>query len=187
MRDVAELVAGWIYGIQITSAGQWVLRGLVLVSAVVATLLSWWWFPTLAAPPLVASAGVLALWSMVRPGSLAPLLLVVVLALWWLGGAGDAAAWQLLVVSLLVASFHITSAHAAAAPSWSAMRRQAALLMARSEALYLGASLGAALLVLGVLWMPADVVGRGPWWLVAGIVALAAVVVAVVHGLRRIR
>lgn len=187
MRDVAELVAGWIYGIQITSAEQWLLRGLVLLAGVGVTLLSWWWFPTLAVPPLLASAAVLVLWSVVRPGSLAPLLLVVILALWWLAGAGGALGWQWLVIAGLVGLFHMASAHAAAAPSWAAVRRGAASVMARTSALHLGASLVVGALVLVVVRTPSDALARGPWWLVAGLVALALVVVAVVHGLRRIR
>ncbi|MDO5735792.1 MAG: hypothetical protein Q4P15_04900 [Propionibacteriaceae bacterium] len=190
MIDVAELVAGWIYSLQIMSWQQWVLRVSVLASGIVAAVMCFLWFPVVVSPALLATAVVLVLASVIRPDSLAPLSLVGVVALWWLSGGAVAAGpsddggspWRWLSMSAVVAVFHLSTAFAAAAPSYARITGRAAMLMVRSAAGYVAVGLVAGAAVLGLTALPEQVLGFG--WVAAGVVAVSAATVAVVAALR---
>ena len=81
MRDLAELVAGWIYALRITSGPQWVLRVGVLACGMGAAALGWLWFPMILSTALLVAGSVLALAATVRPDSGAALGLVAVVYL----------------------------------------------------------------------------------------------------------
>ncbi len=81
MRDLAEVIAGWMYALQIMSGRQWVLRLIVLASGVGTAILCDVWFPVLLSTPLLVTAVMLALTSVVRPDSVTPMLFIAVVAL----------------------------------------------------------------------------------------------------------
>ena len=60
MTDLAELVAGWIYAVRITSWQQWLLRLTVLGSGAGAAALCWAWFPVVISTALLVTAVLLA-------------------------------------------------------------------------------------------------------------------------------
>ncbi|MHA6513799.1 hypothetical protein [Tessaracoccus sp. Z1128] len=181
MRDLAELVAGWIYALRITSGQQWVLRMIVLSSGLGAAVLCALWFPVVVSTALLVTTVLLAFASVVRPNSAASLGLVAVVALSWLAGGAGASWWKWLVIAAVVAVFHLTTAFAAAAPSYATITPRAAGRMARGAAGFVGASVAAGALVTAVAASPDGLLG--PWWVVAGALAVAGTVVAVVVAL----
>ena len=183
MRDLAELVAAWIYAVRITSGQQWALRMVVLASGVGAAALCGAWFPTVVSPALFVVAALMAAASVVRPDSAAPLGLVAVVALSWLSGGADSPWWQWLVVAGLVAGFHLSVAFAAAAPSYATITGRAARRMAGGLAGFVGVSVAVGAGVIALTRLPDDVLGL--WWVVAGALALASATVGLVAALRR--
>ena len=81
MRDLAELVAGWLYALRITSGPQWVLRVGVLACGMGAAALGWLWFPMILSTALLVAGSVLTLAAAVRPDSGAALGVVAVVAI----------------------------------------------------------------------------------------------------------
>ena len=190
MRDLAEVLAGWIYALQITSGQQWVLRLIVFVSGAGAAALCALWFPVLISSVLLASALVMACASVIRPDSMAPLFFVVVVGLWWLAGGAAASlpdghggnTWRWLGISALVALFHLSTAFAAAAPSYARITGRAAALLSRGVLGYVAVSIAVGAAVLGLSALPHEVLGVG--WVAAGVLAVAAATVALVALLR---
>ena len=166
MTDLAELVAGWIYAVRITSWQQWLLRLTVLGSGAGAAALCWAWFPVVISTALLVTAVLLAALSAVRPDSSAPLVHAGVVGLWWLAGGADGVWWQWLAVAALVGVFHLTAALAAAAPSWAVITRRAGARMSRAVAGFAAVGVAAGGAVLAVTSVPAGALG--PWWVVAG-------------------
>lgn len=123
MFDLAETLSGWIYALRITTASQWVVRGVVVVSAAAAAWFSSGWVVAHVWAPWVAVLAVLIAWSAVRPDSSGPLFVVVALAAAWMGGGDGAPWWRLAAVVGCVAVFHLASTYAAAAPSFAHARR----------------------------------------------------------------
>lgn len=184
MIDIAEVIAGWIYSLQITSPGQWLLRLALLLSGVAAGLLVLPWVPLYLQPVWGGLLIVLLVASVVRPDTVAPLLAIVVVAVAWFMGGGSAAWWLQLALVGVVSIFHLTSAHAAAAPSYAAITRRAGARMSLMTLLFAGVSVLVALAVWAVTLLPAGVLPRGVWWVVAGVVAAAVVTVVVAVRLR---
>lgn len=190
MRDLEEGLAGWIHAVQIMSWQQWVLRLTLLASGAAAAALCSVWFPVTVSTTLLVVALVLALGSAVWPDSVAPLFFIAVVALWWLaGGAGSSlpggdggSPWRWLGVSAAVAVFHLSSAFAAAAPSYARITGRAAVLLSRGLIGFVAVSVGVGAAVLGLAALPDAVLGLG--WVAAGALAVAAVTVALVTALR---
>ncbi len=190
MRDVAELFAGWIYAVQITSGQQWLLRLTMLASGVGAAVLCDVWFPVLISTALLVTALALAFASVVRPDSTSPLFFIAVVGLWWLAGGAGAPTqggdggnpWRWLSVAAVVAVFHLTTAFAAAAPSYARVTRRAAGLLSRGVVGYVAVSVAAGTAVLGLTALRDEALGL--WWVVAGALAVAAAMVALVAALR---
>ncbi len=190
MRDLAEVFAGWIYALHIMSGQQWVLRLIVLTSGIGTAILCDVWFPVLLSTPLLVTAVVLAFTSVVRPDSVTPMLFIAVVALWWLAGGavapvqgGDGGSlWRWLSVAATVAVFHMTTAFAAAAPSYARITARAAAMLLRGLVGFVAVSVAAGTAVLGLRALPDDVLGL--WWVAAGALAIAAATVAVVAALR---
>lgn len=182
MRDLAELVAAWIYALQITSRQQWVLRAAVVTSGAGSAILCWLWFPTVVSTALLVATILLALAATVRPDSAAAWGLVAVVAVSWLSGGAHAEWWQWLAVAAVVAVFHLTTAFAAAAPSYATITRRAASRMAAGVAGFTGVSVAAGAAVVALTALPDGALGLG--WVVAGALAVAAATVTVVGALR---
>ncbi len=190
MRDLAELFAGWIYALQITSGQQWILRLTMFASGALAAVLCGVWFPVLISTALLVTALVLVLASVVRPDSTSPLFFVAVVGLWWLaGGAGaplqggdGGSPWRWVSVAAAVAVFHLTTAFAAAAPSYARITRRAAVLLSRGVVGYVAVCVAAGMTVIGLTGLPDEALGL--WWVVAGALAVAAAMVALVAALR---
>ncbi|RMB59861.1 hypothetical protein [Tessaracoccus antarcticus] len=190
MRDLAEVLAGWIYALQITSGQQWVLRLTVLSSGVGAAVLCNLWFPVLISPALLVTALVMAFASVIRPDSVAPLFFVAAVGLWWLagaaaasqpdGGGGTPGRW--LGVTVLVAVFHLSTAFAAAAPSYARVTGRAAKLLSLAGVGYVAVSVAVGMAVLGLAALPRHVLGPG--WVVAGALSVSVATVALVAALR---
>ena len=183
MRDLAELVAAWIYAVRITSGQQWALRMVVLASGVGAAALCAAGFPTVVSSALFVVAALMTAASVVRPDSAAPLGLVAVVALSWLSGGAYSAWWEWLAVAGLVAVFHLSVAFAAAAPSYATITGRAARRMVRGLAGFVGVSVAVGAGVVGLTRLPDDALGL--WWVVAGSLAVASATVGLVAALRR--
>ncbi|MHA6523917.1 hypothetical protein [Tessaracoccus sp. G1721] len=182
MRDLAELVAGWIYTLRITSGQQWVLRLVVLGSGAGAAALCEAWFPVVISTTLLVTAVLLAAASTVRPDSSAGLFHAVVVAVWWLAGGAGGQWWQWLAVAALVAVFHLTSAFAAAAPSYAVITGRAGAQMSRAVVGFAAVSVAAGAAVLAMTGLPPATLGL--WWVVAGALAVVGAAVAVAAALR---
>lgn len=185
MRGIADSIADLIQSFRLATAGQWALRTTLLLSLVGAGLLCLWWWPVLGSGLLLVFVVVCALWSVGQPDSWAPLVGTVGIAVWWLAGAAGASWWQTLVVALLLAVFHLTSAHAASAPSYTQIRRGAVAVLGSRALAYLGACAVGAGLVFVVAAVPAGVVPRGLWWIALGLGVVVAAAVVVTPRLRR--
>ena len=105
MRDLAEIVAGWIYALRITSGQQWALRLLVLGSGAGVAALCWVWFPILLSTALLVTAALLAAASALRPDSAAALFHAAVVSVWWLAGAVFAVGGLVLMAMALFSEF----------------------------------------------------------------------------------
>lgn len=182
MRDLAELVAGWIYALRITSGPQWVLRVGVLASGLGAAALGWLWFPMILSTALLVAGSVLTLAAAVRPDSGAALGVVAVVAIMWLAGGADAPWWQWVTVAAAVAGFHLVTALAAAAPSYAAITARAARRMALGVMGFVAISVCAGLAVVALSGVPAALLG--PAWVAAGVAAVAGATVVAVAALR---
>lgn len=183
MRDLAELVAGWLYALRITSGPQWVLRVGVLACGMVAAALGWLWFPMILSTALLVAGSVMTLAATVRPDSGAALGVVAVVAIMWLAGGADARWWQWLTVAAVVAGFHLVTALAAAGPSYAAITARAARRMAVGVVGFVGVSAGAGLAVVALSGVPSSLLG--PAWVAAGVAAVAGGTVVAVAALRR--
>lgn len=182
MRELVEGTVALIYAVRIADPAQWALRLVCVLGLSGAALACLGWFPVIIGPALLALVAGAALWSVVRPGSPAPMFGIAVVVLWWLAGAEGARWWQTATVAGLLAVFHLGCAYAAAAPSYSAVTGRAARRMLRLGAGYLAACAAGVTLVLAVSAVPADVVPRGLLWVALGTAAVvAAGVVAVGH------
>lgn len=182
MRDLAELVAAWIYAIRITSAQQWTLRTIVLAAGVGAAALCALWFSTLVSSALFIVAVLMALSSVVRPDSAAPLGFVAVVAVSWLSGGANSQWWEWLVVAGLTGVFHLGVAFAAAAPSYATITGRAGLRMAGGLAGFLGVSVAAGAATISLTALPDGALGF--WWVVAGALAVASATVGLVAALQ---
>lgn len=171
MRDLVDLVAGAIYTLRITDPAQWALRLAALVALLGAGALAWVWFPVLLWQVLVFILVGAALWGFLQPDSYGSLVGIGAVALWWLVGGGGAW-WQTALVAVLLAVHHLATGYAAAAPSYAGIGARGARRMLLWGLGYLGASLAAAAVVLGVAAVPADVVPRGIWWVALALAAL---------------
>lgn len=184
MRELADTVARLLYAVRITSLGQWVLRLVGLSAVLGAGALALMWFPVQISTALFVVLTGLALWSVVRPGSLGPLLAVLVLALWW-AGAGAGATWsQLGVLASLIAVFHLASAWAAAAPSYAAITPRAGGVLVRRLAVYLLVCAAAVALVIAVSAAPSVLLSHDFVWVGLGLAALVLAGVAVTAAVR---
>ena len=183
MRDLAEIVAGWIYALRITSGQQWALRLLVLGSGAGVAALCWVWFPILLSTALLVTAALLAAASAVRPDSAAALFHAAVVSVWWLAGGAAGQWWQWLAVAALVAVFHLTTAFAAAAPSYAVITGRAGARMSRAVAGFVAVSVAAGAAALAATGLPPA--GLGLWWVAAGALAVLGAAVAVVAALPR--
>lgn len=190
MRDFAEVVAGWIYALQIVSGQQWVLRLTVLASGTTAAVLCGVWFPLMISTALLVTALVLVFVSVLRPDSAAPLFFIAVVGLWWLAGGAGASTpggyggspWSWLAIAAAVAVFQLSTAFAAAAPSYARITGRAAALLSRGMLGYVAVSVAAGAAVLGLTVLPDGSLGLP--WVVAGALAVAAGTVALVAALR---
>ena len=183
MRDLAEIVAGWIYALRITSGQQWVLRLVVLGSGAGAAALCLAWFPILLSTALLVTAALLAAASAVRPDSAAGLFHAAVVSVWWLAGGAGGQWWQWLAVAALVAVFHLTTAFAAAAPSYAVITGRAGARMSRAVAGFVAVSVAAGAAALAATGLPPASLGL--WWVAAGALAVLGAAVAVVAALPR--
>lgn len=171
MRELVESTVALVHAVRVVSPAQWALR-LVLFGALTGSglLCALWVGGPLVAPLLVVVVG-LALWAMARPGSPAALLVVGVVAVWWLFG-GAAQWWQAAALAGLLAVAHVTCTYAEAAPSYSAVRRSGLRRVLGLGLGYLAACAAGVALVLAVAVVPAGVVARGPVWVGLALVAL---------------
>ncbi len=78
--------------------------------------------------------------------------------------------------------FHLTTAFAAAAPSYARITRRAAGLLSRGAAGYVAVCVAAGMAVVGLTALQDEALGL--WWVVAGALAVVAAVVALVAALR---
>lgn len=183
MRDLAEIVAGWIYALRITSGQQWALRLLVLGSGAGVAALCWVWFPILLSTALLVTAALLAAASALRPDSAAALFHAAVVSVWWLAGGASGQWWQWLAVAALVAAFHLATAFAAAAPSYAVITGRAGARMSRAVAGFVAVSVAAGAAAIAVTGLPRSALGL--WWVAAGALAVLGATVAVVAALPR--
>lgn len=185
MIDVAELIAGWIYAVRITTPGQWLLRVVMLVAGGVGAVVVADWVPEAIRGPWLAVTLGLLLATLMLPDSVVPLLAMgMTVAGWAMGGAG-APWWVQLLVAALTALFHVTAAQAATAPSYSAITRRAGGRMAAVAAGFVGVSTAAAAVALGATLIPDGVLPRGLWWVVLASLGTAAGAVAIAGRLGR--
>lgn len=164
------------YVVQITSGAQWVLRLVVLAAGAGALVAINCWAPFLLAPYCTAACGLVALWQVVRPESLAGGVFVAVVVLWWLWAGASAPLWQAGVVAVLLAVQHLGLAYAAAAPPWAGADRATALQWLRGLGIYLVACLVAGALVGLVVAMPLPRAALWVWLGAVGVLALVALV-----------
>lgn len=170
MKDVVEAFAGAIYGIRITSRGQWTIRLTAVGCLVVAGLLCLVWWPHVADMVMLVTLLLLGVWVLVQPASHASMLAVFVVALWWAVAGGDGAPWQVGIIGMLLAAFHLAGAWAAAAPSYAVVTRRSASGMIRVLAMYLAACLIAGGMVLALAG--GQPVPLGFWWVAAAATVL---------------
>lgn len=171
MRELVENTVALVHAVRVVDPAQWVLR-LVLFGALTGSglLCALWVGGPLVTPLLVVVVG-LSLWAVARPGSPAALVVVGVVAVWWLFG-GAAQWWQASALAGLLAVAHVTCTYAEAAPSYAAVRRSGQLRILGLGLGYLAACAAGVALVLAVAVVPAGLVARGPVWVGLALVAL---------------
>lgn len=170
--DITEKLGDLLHAVLITSRGQWVLRLVTLLTGALAATLSIVWFPVVIWPLYAIVVGGLLTWVLIQPDSMAALIMIAVVALWWLL-VGPTAWWQALVLAAVLGAFHLGVAWSAAAPSASRLPTPD---LARLGLVLLGflAVTGAFVaVILGVAAVPEGVVPRGfPWIALAGAAVL---------------
>lgn len=184
MIGPTEAITDVVYALRLVRPGQWLLRLLCGATLAAAAVLCATWFPIVSQELLLAIIAVAGVWALARPESWASLVAIAVVALWWLGTAGDAQWWQSAVLAGLLAAFHLTVAQCAAAPSYTAIGGGAALSWLVRGLGYLVVCAGMILLVVGVASLSEGVAPRGLWWVAA---ALAAVVTSTVLAVLRVK
>lgn len=169
-QSLAELLEHW----RRRSAGQWALHGVGLACLALALGLLAHWCPGPVALAALVGCAVLGVLATAVPDTPLGLVVLVVVALWWLAGPGSS--WQALLLALPLWAWHWCAAASASTPSHGRMGR--AVLRSTALSGVVVAVLGAAVGGLVVLLGGSGLVPRGRWWL--AVLAAVAVVGATV-------
>lgn len=180
MNDLLHTIAEGTYTLRTMSLPQAVLRLLTWASLVGAALLTQVWMPAGELGGwLVLALALAALLCVARPDSVIPTFTLGGVATWWFFGGGKAPWWGWVLVAMLLATFHIGTALAAAAPPWARNEQGVTRRGLLTVGVFLGLSLLAVGVVVGVLWLPR--VPYGVLWAVAGAAALTGAAMWAFH------
>lgn len=181
MAQIAESIADLLWRLRSVSGGQWSLRILATLAALVAARVAIGWPPFGSLPAGIASLTVLAmvLWQCARPGDDAGTVAIVMITLAFLARGLEWPSALLIGVLLLLA--HSCWALAALAPAHAQIERSTWRRTAGPVALALLIAVAATAMVLALVR-----VHLGAPMLLLGALALCAIVVALtVPGARR--
>lgn len=156
---------------------QALLRGQVALAGLAALLAANAWLDLPTGPAFLwLGVGLLAL-TVVFPDTLAGLLFVADVVVWWiLGGAGQPW-WRAAVLALLLGALHLAAAWASLGPTQVVARDGAGRALVLRGVGFLAVSAVGVVVVLGVVALP-GLVPRGWGWVVVATGAIVAGVVA---------